>query len=152
MSVIPEHFRLDLQPNANPEAIVRVGNARFTLLAERLLRLEYNPAGEFENRASQAMWFRQQSVPAFTVHTTPTSAIIENAYLRLEYQDDGSGFTPENLSIQVKATNTVWHPGDVDETNLRGTMRTLDGINGYTPLSLGLMSRAGWSVLDDSRS
>ncbi|MBN1965542.1 MAG: DUF5110 domain-containing protein, partial [Anaerolineae bacterium] len=36
--------------------------------------------------------------------------------------------------------------------NLHGTTRTLDGIDGYAPLEPGLMSRAGWAVLDDSRT
>jgi alpha-glucosidase (family GH31 glycosyl hydrolase) len=38
----------------------------------------------------------------------------------------------------------------VDEANLRGTTRTLDFVNGYAPLNPSLMSRSGWSVMDDS--
>jgi alpha-glucosidase (family GH31 glycosyl hydrolase) len=40
----------------------------------------------------------------------------------------------------------------VDTGNLKGTTRTLDFANGYTPLNDGLISRSGWALLDDSRS
>ena len=152
LSVIPEQFKLDLMPLASPEAIVRAGNARFTVLTDRLIRLEYHPDLRFEDRASQAFWYREQAVLDFTVRTTENGLEIETAFLHLRFSDTGDGFTPETLSILVKATNAVWHPGDVDEMNLRGTTRTLDFVNGYTALQPGLMSRAGWSVIDDSET
>ena len=37
-----------------------------------------------------------------------------------------------------------------DADNLGGTTRTLDYTTGYKPLEPGLMSRAGWAVIDDS--
>lgn len=154
MSVIPEHFKLEFKPLAAREAVLSVGQARFTVLTDRLLRLEYHPEACFEDRASQAFWFRQQPVPQFAARTTENNGVggieIETEYLLLTYMDDGSGFTPDNLSILVKTTGAIWHPGDVDSENLFGTTRTLDFVNGYAPLQPGLMSRAGWSVLDDS--
>jgi hypothetical protein len=44
----------------------------------------------------------------------------------------------------------TWHPGDPACDNLLDTTRTLDYVNGYAPLEPGLMSRAGWALLDDS--
>ncbi|MCC6616164.1 MAG: DUF5110 domain-containing protein [Anaerolineae bacterium] len=151
MQAIPEHFRLDFKPVAAREAIVRLGNARFTLLTDRLIRLEYDAEGCFEDRASQTFWYRQQPVPAFTFSRTESSLDIETPYLHLHYQSaNGDGFTPDNLSIHVKATDTTWHPGDTPSDNLKGTTRTLDFCNGYAPLDNGLISRAGWAVVDDS--
>ena len=151
MSVIPEHFRLDLKPKATSEAMVQAGNARFTILTDRLLRLEYHPEGCFEDRPSQAFWFREQPVPEFNVHTAETEIEIDTAYLQLRFRPQNApGFTRDNLQITLKASGTVWHPGDAADANLRGTTRTLDSVNGYTPLGPGLMSRAGWTVLDDS--
>jgi hypothetical protein len=138
MSVILDHFKLDFMPMAAGQSVVQVGNARFTVLTERLLRMEYHPEACFEDRASQAFWYRHQPVPEFTARTTDNGVEIETQYLLLKYQN-GAGFTSDNLSIVVKATDTTWHPGDVDEKNLRGTTRTLDFINGYTPLGQGLM-------------
>lgn len=150
MASIPAHFRVDFRPLALPEATIRLGNLRFTILTERLIRLEYHPDGCFEDRASQAIWYREQALPAFEYELSKGKLWIETAYLRLDYS--GEGISTENLSIRLKASDTIWHPYDTDADNLLGTTRTLDFVNGYAPLSKGLISRAGWSVLDDSAS
>jgi len=150
MSVVSQQFTLELAPVASSDAVVRAGSARFTVLTSRLVRLEYQPTAQFEDRASQAFWFRDQPVPDFDVRQTSARLEIETADLLLRYENTDAGFTPETLSIQLKASGLVWHPGDVDAQNLHGTTRTLDFINGYAPLEPGLMSRAGWAVLDDS--
>lgn len=153
MSVIPSYFKLDLEPVAHQDAIVHCGNARFTVLMDRLIRLEYQQGGDFEDKPSQAFWFRRQSVPHFTVDALENGIVIETDCLKLKYvPNDERGFTAENLSIQLKLSGVVWHPGDKNDDNLGGTTRTLDFVNGYAPLEAGLMSRAGWSVVDDSKT
>jgi hypothetical protein len=148
---IPEHFKLKLDPVAAAEAVVHADHARFTVLTDRLIRLEYHPDGCFEDRASQAFWFRAQPVPEFRAEIAANTLEIETAFLHLRYRRAaGEGFSPETLSITLKSSGMVWHPGDSAGDNLLGTTRTLDAINGYTPLGPGLMSRAGWAVLDDS--
>jgi hypothetical protein len=150
-AIIPEHFKLTFKPNAAPDAIVRAGNARFTVLTDRLIRLEYDPQARFEDRPSQAFWFREQPVPPFATREADGTLEIETDALLLRYRSrEDHGFSPDTLSITLKASGVEWRPGDAPDDNLLGTTRTLDGINGYTPLELGLMSRAGWSVLDDS--
>jgi hypothetical protein len=153
MASIPEHFHLSFHPIALPEATIRLGNMRFTVLTERLIRLEYHPEACFEDLASQAIWYREQAVPAFELMIGEGSLKLETAYLRLSYQaNEDAGFSPANLSIELKESGIVWHPNDDESDNLLGSTRTLDFVNGYTPLSKGLISRAGWSVLDDSKS
>ncbi len=149
MSVVPEHFQLHLTPTAAADAVVQTGSVRFTVLTDRMIRLEYHADGVVEDHASQAFWYRQQPVPPFQSRINGDQIDIETEYLHLSYQGGGA-FSPENLSITLKASGNVWHPGDLPVENLLGTTRTLDDKNGYTPLSLGLMSRSGWSVIDDS--
>src|SRR5215216_4613384 len=108
MSAIPEHFRLDLKSLASRDAIVHSSNARFTLLTNRLIRLEYDPTGGFEDRASQTFWYRQQPVPEFTVKTRDDGIEIETDCLHLCYIDDGTGFSPDNLLIRVKPISALW--------------------------------------------
>lgn len=48
-------------PIADPAAVVTAGSVRFTVLASRLLRLEYSPAGAFEDRPSQAFYMRDMA-------------------------------------------------------------------------------------------
>ncbi|MBU1880336.1 MAG: DUF5110 domain-containing protein, partial [Chloroflexi bacterium] len=56
------------------------------------------------------------------------------------------------LAITLRETGVTWRYGDPDEANLRGTTRTLDQADGPVPLGPGLVSRAGWAVVDDSQS
>ncbi len=46
----------------------------------------------------------------------------------------------------------TWRFGEVEQQNLRGAIRTLDGLNGSTELLPGLFSREGWTCIDDSES
>lgn len=146
---IAPHFRLTLGAKANPNSVVIVHNARFTVLTGRLIRMEYSPLGKFEDRASQAFWFREQPVPDFHTNQANGELLIETPFLRLHYKT-GEVFASDTLWIELKLTGTTWHFGDSDPGNLGGTARTLDGVDGPIPLSLGLVSRSGWSLIDDS--
>ncbi|NTU62571.1 MAG: hypothetical protein HGB05_04025 [Chloroflexi bacterium] len=151
--MLPDHFKLDDQPSAHPEAIVTAPHARFTVLTSRLLRLEYSPIDRFEDRASQVFWYRAQPAPEFEVERTADRVVITTEHLRLTYRVTAQGFARETLSIEVKATGQIWKYGDRGEwKNLRGTARTLDGVNGALWLDRGLLSRDGWAVVDDSTS
>lgn len=151
METIPEHFKIKLNPRPNPEAVIETSHARFTVLTPRMIRMEWSPNGQFEDRASQAFWFRAQPVPNFTVKRQKSGLVIETATLRLFYLPDES-FSAENLRVEVKELEKTWYFGDPDPGNLLGTARTVDEIDGATPLSQGLISRSGWSVVDDSTS
>ncbi len=146
--MLPKHLQIDFKPIANPDTIVQIGHTRLTILTDRLIRIEYDPDEQFMDRASQTIWYRALPTPDFEVKNDDNSIELETAHLHLRYSE----FTPDGLSIIIKATGTVWHYGDEDEANLLGTARTLDTVDGATPLKLGLMSRDGWSILDDSET
>jgi alpha-glucosidase (family GH31 glycosyl hydrolase) len=154
MHTIPTHFHIQTEPVADPAAIVQTANARFTVLTDRLIRLEYSPSGQFEDRASQAFWFRKQPVPKFELKQTEAEVEIETETLHLRYQVNAAGFSRNTLSILVKSTGVEWRYGTHYWASgpLWGTARTLDETSGKIQLDLGPMSRAGWSVIDDSKS
>ena len=151
-AVIPDHFRIPAQPIPDPAAVVRGPGVRFTVLTSRLIRLEHSPDEAFEDRASQAFWYRRQPAPPFEVTRDSERIEITTEHLRLRYTPDRKGFTRSSLSIELLGTGTVWRYGDRDRTNLRGTARTLDMANGPVRLEQGLVSRAGWALVDDSAS
>jgi hypothetical protein len=150
-TTIPSHFILKFNPSANPEAVVEAGQARFTVLTPRMIRMEWSPNNIFEERASQAFWFRDQPVPKFDVKRAKNRLVIDTGALQLVYVP-GQPFSAETLSIELKLSGGAWRHGDSDPGNLLGTARTVDGVDGAAPLSLGLVSRSGWSVVDDSNS
>ena len=51
------HFCFTCEPVPEEAAIVRAPNVRFTVLTSRLIRLEYSPTEEFEDRPSQAFCY-----------------------------------------------------------------------------------------------
>ena len=151
MTPIPDQVKLHTQPDADPQAVVIAGNARFTLLTSRLVRMEYSPNGIFEDRPSQIFWHRHQPVPPVDARQTNELLEIATPHLHLRYKT-GKPFQRETLSINVIDRRVTWYYGDVESGNLGGTARTLDNINGQIPLDSGLVSRLGWTLVDDSKS
>ena len=151
---IPPQYAIKTDPIADPKAQIVAGNARFTVLTDRLVRIEYSPSGAFEDHASQAFWFRKQPVPAFRLTQTDQMLEIDTEYIHLRYTISDKGFTPKSLSVEVKSTEVVWNFKDhwYRSGQLYGTARTLDGVSGHTQLEPGPMARSGWAVLDDSKS
>ena len=99
-------------PKAAPEATVVCGNARFTVLTDRLVRMEWAADGKFEDRASLAVINRNLPVPAFKAEPKAGGVAIKTGKLTLNYK--GGEFAPDNLSVSFKLNGktVTWHPGD----------------------------------------
>ena len=149
-------------PVAHHEATVVSGNARFTVLTDRLVRMEWSEDGVFEDRATLGIVNRETAVPEFKASKIKGGVRIKTAALTLEYRGGGK-FVRNNLSLSFKmGKKTVsWHPGMDDGGNLLGTTRTLDMFDGFTvfdedgrqtvdPFDKGVASRDGWAVIDES--
>src|SRR5208283_4409246 len=96
-------------------------------------------------------------VPPLRVKRDGQQLSIDTGKLLLRYdgsKDDGK-FTADDLSIAltVDGKPVTWHPGMPDTGNLMGATRTLDGALGdktKEPIEPGLLSRDGWTLVDDS--
>ncbi|HEY3381912.1 MAG TPA: TIM-barrel domain-containing protein [Vicinamibacterales bacterium] len=142
-----------MAPIADAKAVVLSGQVRFTVLAPRLIRLEWSPTRQFEDRASLVFINRQQPVPAFRTETKGGWLTIVTDALTVRYRKDSGRFAATNLEVRLTLNGipVVWRPGMEDKGNLKGTTRTLDGVNGpATKLEPGLVSRDGWAVVDDA--
>ena len=148
-----------LDPVADPAAVVTSGNARFTVLTSRMIRIQYSRTAQFEDRATFAIVNRRLPVPSFTTETADGYLYIRTDDLTLRYKV-GSIFKaadkkPDNLMVtfRLNGRTCTWYPGKDDALNLLGTCRTLDGAWGDNKrgnLEKGLLSRAGWSIIDES--
>ena len=152
-----EEGAMHANPKAAPEATVVCGNARFTVLTDRLIRMEWSEDGIFEDRASLAVINRELPVPAFRTGKKGDGVTIATGKVTLSYS--GGKFCRDNLCVSFKLNGKTrtWRPGDSPDGNLKGTTRTLDGCLGYERLShtekeleYGLISRDGWAVVDES--
>ncbi len=137
---------------AAPDASILVGNAyRVTVLTPSLIRVEYSECGEFENRASQSVFFRDFDKTAFDASRENGVLTVETEALTLSLSENVP-FAADTLSVTLKQEpGTTWHYGD-DIEDLGGTLRTLDLIDGEVPLGKGICSRRGIAVLDDSHT
>ncbi|MGN1212014.1 MAG: TIM-barrel domain-containing protein [Candidatus Cryptobacteroides sp.] len=154
----------DLQGNnpvADKAATVISGNARFTVLTPRLIRMEWSADARFEDRATMGIVNRALPVPAYHAKKKGEGVTITTESLKLTYSGKGK-FNSDNLKVEfqmndakaLKGTRKVtWTPGADDSGNLLGTTRTLDGCDGFTvkePFDKGVLSRDGWAIIDES--
>lgn len=150
-----------LNPRADKNSVVQIGNARFTVLTPSLVRLEYSSQKAFRDTASLVVVNRLLPVPKYTHQTQGDVFTLKTENLKISYKFTTGDFNKNNLEITSIAGSKAfnWQPGDQDTNNLGGTARTLDGMNGGIdwngkPVDLGhgIASRSGWYLLDDSKS
>lgn len=148
---------------ARPEAVVAGDTYRFTVLTDRLIRMEHSATGSFVDAATQLVVSRDLGkVPQFEVRHGPDRVEILTEHLHLIHQPS-RGFSRSGLSVTVRSKvlnlhggtwrhGDVWDPQETYRTNLGGTCRTLDEADGAVPVEPGLLSTSGHAVLDDSGS
>ena len=126
---------------------------RITVLTDRLIRLEYNENGVFEDRPSFAVVNRELG-DDFEMYAKDQSDLlrVETKYLTLTY--DKKEFSSLGLTILLKENGVTWNFGEAydDWSNLGGTARTLDDADGRVRLEKGIFGRKGYAVIDDGKS
>lgn len=161
-------FLFAQNPKASEKAVVECGNARFTVLTDRLVRMEWSEDGQFEDRATLAVINRELDVPEYKVVRKSPGVEIRTGALTLKY--DGGRFDASNLSVsfRMNGKTVVWNPSLEQTGNLKGTTRTLDKVDGMAShgtlttwsrsrkqkeelnLENGILSRDGWAIVDES--
>ena len=133
--------------------VITGSNYRISFLTSRLVRLEYQAEGKFEDAPTTLA--RSRVFPEVDVTTVRGAHGLEMDTEHLHIVYDEAEFTGHGLSIAVKgnlsAYTSTWRYGQ-DFKTLGGTARTLDTADGAIALEKGLISRDGYSVLDDSAS
>ena len=156
---------------AQDTQVIKGEKWRITVITDSLLRLEWSDDGEFADAPTQTIIRRNFAdnkagnddnassdanpgvQPKFSVRKNEDGWLeVETEKLLLTY--NCKPFSKEGLSIVVRGVPctqfNTWHYGDACPGNLLGTFRTLDQANGPVKLGTGILSRDGWSVLDDS--
>ena len=124
----------------------RVGNARFTLLTERMVRCEWSPAGMFEDCPSLVFVNRETAPVDFKCERCGDGVVVKTSRMTLEWT--GGAFNSTNLIVNGVAALAE------DTENLLGTQRTLDRktclADTLATMEKGLLSRRGVTVVDDT--
>ena len=147
-----EKYVLNGNPMCCAANVVSGEHYRISMLTTALVRLEYSENGEFEDRPTQMVVNRDFAPTEFKVSDVNGELHIYTKDLEIHY--DKKAFTPGGLMIRVaggKSNERVWHYGEAPR-DLLGTARTLDEADGAIPLEHGILSKNGFSLIDDSKT
>lgn len=162
MYPLGKQFRMDLTKSKSDEkCIVKGDKYRFTILSERLIRLEYNVNGHFVDKPSQFALYRSFTYPNYQVKQDNKFLEITTKYFRLTYVKEmpftGSKVDPmKNLKITLLSSkneneNRDWYYGHPEVRNMNGNMISED-VTIPNSLKRGLYSLEGFASIDDSNS
>lgn len=137
-------------------------SVRFTVITDGVIRMEWNSDGKFVDNKSFVAVNRDYTTVNYSIKNTNKSVTIKTAKMAVKYLKGKGQFSASNLSIT--ATKGIlpfsWKPGMAAKNNLKGTYRTLDRYDGDTlrdtkqkmQLEDGLISKDGWTFIDDSKN
>ena len=152
MANLTSHFIKDSKKlEADKKCIVKGKKYRFTVLTPRLIRIEYNQNGVFEDRATSLVVNRTFSQCNFKISQDELSVTIVTEYFTLKYIKE-EPITSKNIKVTVNGTDKEWTPGYRDYRNYGSIGYSLDSSDLKLKLSKGLYSLDGFTVIDDSKN
>lgn len=148
---------------ADPRSVVVSNDVRFTVLTDGVVRMEWDSLSRFNDNASFVFINRKLPVPQFTQQQKGGWLTITTEKIVLKYKVNSGKLSSKNLQIKYldKTDAFAWNPDVQQSDNLKGTARTLDAFDGNThredstkvlEIEDGLLSRDGWTLIDDSQS
>ena len=149
---------------AAKQATVLAGDARFEVLGDGLIRMEYSPSGTFEDAPTVNVLNRRFAVPRYHVTRSGGWLMIRTTEATLRYRLGSGPFGPGNTSVQVgnaSAVSPQWENEcpfdqvcDAGAAQLVGAANIQTDHSGYQSIAgfianLGQGNQAGanWTVL-----
>ena len=150
-----DQFKLDMKRAiANPKNIVQGENYRFTVLTERLIRLEYNDKGKFIDNPTELVLYRDMKQPEYHVNEDSNYVVITTKYFKLTYIKGrsfigGKANPAANLKVELLNTERFWYYGHPEVRNFGIPNSSLaeGGLKGK-----GIYSTEGMASIDDTSS
>ena len=131
--------------------IIKGQTYRFSILSPRLIRIEYNKNGIFEDRATSLVINRNFTDTNFNINSTETLLTINTEYFTLTYTKE-KPITGNNIRLVINGTDREWHPGSKEIRNVGSIKYSLDDLEDDLKLDKGLYSLDGFAVIDDSKN
>ncbi len=157
MNDLGGQFHIDIKKlKAKDESVVKGNKYRFTVLTERLIRLEYSPNAMFNDLPTQLVFFRDFDVPRYDIKSDQNYLEISTKYFTLFYAKEmpfkGTGMNSmKNLKVQLNGTDNIWYYGHPEARNYFGSNISVESKTD-TAMNKGLYSLEGFVSLDDSNS
>ncbi|MDQ3992520.1 MAG: DUF4968 domain-containing protein, partial [Actinomycetota bacterium] len=137
--------------SAGAAAIVD-GRARFEVITPSLVRLEYAADRRFEDRRTLTTGGRMRTQPRFETSVARGERVIRTSRLTLRWRRRSGPFGDDNLRVSIGAGRALRPRPGPNPAPLGGWRRSLDIVDGPVRLHEGMLSRAGWYLLDDSET
>ena len=140
---------------------------RFTVITDGVIRLEWQAEGKFTDSPSFVAFERNYPAADFKVEDNGKKVEIRTSKMTLTYKKGTGKFTKNNLEIKAADGFFTWKPGMQQKENLKGTFRTLDGLDGDLQTQVwvadmkkgetrqfedGILAKDGWTLIDESES
>ena len=140
---------------------------RFTVVTDGVVRLEWQPEGRFTDLPSFVASERDYPQTDYKVRRRGKTVEITTSKMILSYKTGTGRFTAENLTIKAADGFFTWKPGMKQKENLKGTFRTLDGLEGdlqtqswvqdmkqgeHRRFEDGVIAKDGWTLIDESEN
>ena len=161
MYPLGKQFELDYtKAMCEKKAVVQGTNYRISIITERVVRLEFSPNGQFNDRPTQLVRRRSVGLPDFFVRQDENIVEISTKYFALSYVKGqpfyGTKVDPmKNLKITLlsreRDRNKDWYVGHPEARNMRGNMVAVD-VGIPVNIQKGLYSLDGFVSFDDSLS
>ena len=149
MAETTEYFRQTFSwssdSKTSEEYVIIKNNVRFSILSDRLLRVEVDNNGIFTDEPTQTAINRNFSKPK--IRTVEDGDIVIIMTTKTIYRYDTASHKMIGISLKNGKDLTDYSKG-----NLKGTYRTLDQTTGAISLGDGIMSTDGVAVIDDTHS
>ena len=151
-----EQFKINVQRGVAKEKNILKGRTyRFTVLTERLIRLEYNENGNFIDSPTERVLYRDLETPKFDFQDSPSVLVIQTSYFKLTYQKEkpfaGNKVSPDNnLKVELLNTDRSWYYGHPEIRNFGMPNKNLSSDK--ITEGKGLYSADGMASIDDTKS
>ena len=154
--MLGEQFKIDTNAAvALKDNIIQGDKYRFTILTERLIRLEYNKDGIFEDHPTELVFYRNLPKVNYNIKQDNRYLEISTKYFRLTYiknsDFEGSKFNNlSNLKVELLNSDKIWYYKHPEVRNFKAPGFSLDNAKKMN-LEKGLYSIDGFATLDDSK-
>ena len=141
------HFNMQMA-NARNESVIKGNCFRFTILTERLIRIEYNKAGVFIDAPTELVLCRNFPIPKFEVVQDSKYLELSTKYFKLSYTKDAP-ITASSLKIVLNNTDFMWYYGYPEVKTYDSLFYSFEEKEKYTK---GLFSTEGFASINDSNT
>ena len=140
---------------------------RLTVITDGVIRLEWQPEGRFTDLPSFVASERDYPQVDYKTRKRGKTVEVTTSKMTLTYKTGTGKFTADNTVIKAADGFFTWKPGMKQKENLKGTFRTLDGLEGdlqtqtwvsdmkqgeHRQFEDGILAKDGWTLIDESEN